>query len=141
MNIKIKTLVSDFKNMIQIGVFQNERELSLRLESEIKNRLDIKLSSIYYLHSTWMPILSQDLNSYLRNKELESFENRIIKNPLGEEIEIIEPTVFEVCGECGSGEVIECNFEIKQVCSCCGEIIMPCSLCSDSDCSKCRKIF
>lgn len=45
-------------------------------------------------------------------------------------------TTYELCPLCRVEVVLEAKFE-KQICPCCGEPIIPCSMCEKMNCENC----
>lgn len=66
---------------------------------------------------------------------------KLIKNLIGEEIEIYQEKVVEYCSNCDEEVVIEAQFDTLQHCPICGNTILPCSLCNQDTChcGKCSK--
>lgn len=43
---------------------------------------------------------------------------------------------YELCPICETEVELEAKFE-KQICPCCGETILPCSMCENMNCKNC----
>lgn len=65
---------------------------------------------------------------------------KIIKNPIGQEIEIDINKCIEYCSVCDEDVEIDCQFDTLQHCPNCGNSIIPCNLCDldTCNCGKCN---